>query len=178
MWFLNSTQRKLDDPRLFGVGNLRFFDQNLIGLQFPTDRVSKHCLFRFSLGTRDMTYIYIVIMYIHVYTIYTKYVESESLFLKTLQSWEFFFCVNFEPVSMPPCRAVSVSTHAWQRPSGRMVVLGSFLPPENGDLKSTNGSLSSKNDDLSIKDCDLTVDVQFLGMWMDLPWVYQELMGR
>lgn len=79
---------------------------------------------------------------------------------------------------MPPCRAVSVSTHAWQRPLGRMVVLGSFLPPENGDLKSTNGSLSSKNDDLSIKDGDLTVDVQFLGMWMDLPWIYQELMGR
>ena len=58
MWFSNSTQRKLDDPSLFGVGNLRFFDQNLIGPQFPTDRVSKHCPFRFSLGT-DI-YIYIV----------------------------------------------------------------------------------------------------------------------
>lgn len=89
-----------------------------------------------------------------------------------------FFWVNFEPVSMPPCRAVSVSTHAWQRPSGRMVVLGSFLSPENGDLKSKNGSLSSKNDDLSIKDGDLTMDVQFLRMWMDLPWIYQEFMGR
>ena len=59
MWFLNSTQRELDDPRLFGVGNIRFFDQNLIGPQFPTDRVSKHCPFRFSLGT-DI-YIYIII---------------------------------------------------------------------------------------------------------------------
>jgi hypothetical protein len=48
-----------------------------------------------------------------------------------------------------------------------MVVLGSFLSPENGDLKSKNGSLSSKNDDLSIKDGDLTMDVQFLRMWMD-----------
>ena len=79
---------------------------------------------------------------------------------------------------MPPCRSVSVSTHAWQRPSGRMVVLGSFLSPENGDLNSKNGSLSSKNDDLSIKDGDLTMDVQFLRMWMDLPWIYQEFMGR
>jgi hypothetical protein len=59
-----------------------------------------------------------------------------------------------------------------------MVVLGSFLSPENGDLKSKNGSLSSKNDDLSIKDGDLTMDVQFLRMWMDLPWIYQEFMGR
>jgi hypothetical protein len=59
MWFLNSTQRELDDPRLFGVGNLRFFDQNLIGPQFPTDRVSKHCPFRFSLGTDIYIYNYI-----------------------------------------------------------------------------------------------------------------------
>jgi hypothetical protein len=58
-----------------------------------------------------------------------------------------------------------------------MVVLGSFLSPENGDLKSKNGSLSSKNDDLSIKDGDLTMDVQFLRMWMDLPGVHGKAVG-
>ena len=64
------------------------------------------------------------------------------------------------PVSMPPCRTVSVSTSAWQR-QRRGEECGA-VEPTNGDFNSKHCSLSSKSGDLSIKDCLLIMDSSIL----------------